>query len=71
MKLDSQIKLTLYFYLRQLEIKNGNKTVIEILKIILDENKTFDDVKKEIPRLQAFFNPAQLNSRSGNEPSGG
>ncbi len=52
MKLAWNIKCSLDFYLKQFEKKNGCKTVIEILKIILDENKSFADASIEIPRLQ-------------------
>lgn len=54
MKLDSKLKYGLYFSLKQLVRKGGDKTVIEIIKIILDDKKTFSDVKKEIFRLQTL-----------------
>lgn len=61
MKIKYKLKMHLSFYLKQMEKSGKNKTVIEILKIILDENKNIETLKNEIPRLQYL-------SESINEP---
>lgn len=61
MKLNYQIKYELNYELKILEKTNKDKTVIEVLKIILDENRPAKDIKMQIPRLLHLIeNPSNV-----------